>query len=242
MKLCKYCNVEKKLDFFPLRKSSKDGRRNKCKQCASLDRKNKGYRYKTSLTKDQIKAYNKEYNEKNKERILENKKKYYQENKEEILNDRKINRNVEYQRNYSKSYREENIEYFKLYRKEYEVYKKQTDPLYKLVSHIRASIKIILKKRKFTKKCKTQDILGCSFEEFKIYLESKFEDWMTWENRGLYNGEFNYGWDIDHIMPLSSAQTEEDVIKLNHYTNLQPLCSKVNRYIKKDKIEYDAEI
>ena len=39
MKLCKYCNVEKKLDFFPLRKSSKDGRRNKCKQCASLDRR-----------------------------------------------------------------------------------------------------------------------------------------------------------------------------------------------------------
>lgn len=28
---------------------------------------------------------------------------------------------------------------------------------------------------------------------FKKYLESKFEDWMNWENRGLYNGELNYG-------------------------------------------------
>lgn len=83
---------------------------------------------------------------------------------------------------------------------------------------------------------KTEDILGCTFEEFKIYLESKFENWMTWENRGLYNGDFDYGWDIDHIIPLSTAKTEEDVIKLNHYTNLQPLCSKLNRNVKKNQI------
>ena len=74
----------------------------------------------------------------------------------------------------------------------------------------------------------------------KLYLESKFEPWMNWENRGLYNGEFNHGWDIDHIIPISSAETEEDLIKLNHYTNLQPLCSKVNRNIKKNKIEYET--
>jgi len=78
------------------------------------------------------------------------------------------------------------------------------------------------------------DKLGCSFEEFKIYLESKFEDWMTWENKGLYNGYLNYGWDIDHKIPISSATTEEEMIKLNHYTNLQPLCSYTNRYIKRD--------
>jgi len=51
---------------------------------------------------------------------------------------------------------------------------------------------------------------------------------------GLYNGEFNYGWDIDHIIPISTAKTEDDVYKLNYYTNLQPLCSKINRYIKKN--------
>jgi hypothetical protein len=58
---------------------------------------------------------------------------------------------------------------------------------------------------------------------------------MSWDNYGKYNGELNYGWDIDHIIPQSSALNEEDVIKLNHYTNLQPLCSKVNRHIKRDK-------
>ena len=89
------------------------------------------------------------------------------------------------------------------------------------------------KRNGYTKKSKSIDIIGCSFEEFQEHLESKFESWMTWENKGIYNGELNYGWDIDHIIPLSSAKTEEDVIKLNHYTNLQPLCGYTNRYLKR---------
>ncbi len=67
-------------------------------------------------------------------------------------------------------------------------------------------------------------------------MESKFDPWMTWENYGIYNGELNYGWDIDHIVPLSSAVSPEELIGLFHYTNLQPLCSKINRNIKRNKI------
>ena len=59
---------------------------------------------------------------------------------------------------------------------------------------------------------------------------------MSWDNYGLYNGDLNYGWDVDHIIPLSSANTEEELINLCHYTNLQPLCSHTNRYIKRDNI------
>ena len=57
---------------------------------------------------------------------------------------------------------------------------------------------------------------------------------MNWNNYGIYNGEFNYGWDLNHIIPISSAKSEEEIIKLNHYTNLQPLCSKTNRDIKRN--------
>ena len=64
-------------------------------------------------------------------------------------------------------------------------------------------------------------------------MESKFENWMTWDNRGLYNGKLNYGWDIDHIIPISSAKSKEDIYRLNHYKNFQPLCSYTNRNIKK---------
>ena len=86
---------------------------------------------------------------------------------------------------------------------------------------------------------KTEKILGCTFDEFKNHLESKFESWMIWEKWGLYDGRTsNMGWDIDHIIPLSSAITEEDVIRLNHYTNLQPLCSYINRHVKMDKLDY----
>ena|ERR1035437_2683467 len=55
---------------------------------------------------------------------------------------------------------------------------------------------------------------------------------------GLYNGQPNYGWDIDHKTPISIGKTIEDIIALNHYTNLQPLCSYVNRNIKKDKLKF----
>ena len=109
--------------------------------------------------------------------------------------------------------------------------------LFNLKEKIRCLIKYSFKRNGFSKTSKTQQILGCTFEEFKQYLESKFESWMNWENRGLYNGELNFGWDIDHIIPISSAKTDEDIIKLNHYTNLQPLCSYTNRYIKINKIE-----
>ena len=59
---------------------------------------------------------------------------------------------------------------------------------------------------------------------------------MNWENKGKYNGELYYGWDLDHIIPLSNAINEKDIVKLNHFSNLQPLCSKINRDIKKDNI------
>ena len=58
------------------------------------------------------------------------------------------------------------------------------------------------------------------------------EPWMSWDNYGKYNGEYNFGWDFDHIIPLYTSKTELDVIKLNHYTNIQPLCSRINRDIK----------
>jgi hypothetical protein len=58
---------------------------------------------------------------------------------------------------------------------------------------------------------------------------------MSWDNYGKYNGELNYGWDLDHIIPLCTVTTIDELIKLNHYTNFQPLCSKVNRDLKREK-------
>jgi len=60
---------------------------------------------------------------------------------------------------------------------------------------------------------------------------------MNWQNYGNpVDGliEPNKTWDIDHIIPISSAINEDELLKLNHYTNLQPLCSYYNRFVKKN--------
>lgn len=128
---------------------------------------------------------------------------------------------------------------FKIIQRRYKNKKRKVDPLYKLhettANLIRGSLYAIDRK----KNGRTTQILGCTISNFKKYIESKFEPWMTWDNYGLYNGELNYGWDIDHIEPLfpkDVVRTEDDIVKLNHYTNLQPLCSKINRVIKRNNL------
>ena len=111
--------------------------------------------------------------------------------------------------------------------------RKKCDTLYRLKVTINKIIDKAFKRRNLVKPIPNKNILGCEYDYFLQYIESQFESWMNWDNRGLYNGEFNYGWDIDHIMPLKTAKNEIDMIKINHYTNFKPLCSKVNRYIKK---------
>jgi len=66
------------------------------------------------------------------------------------------------------------------------------------------------------------ELVGCDLQTLKEYIEKQFKEGMTWENHGFY------GWHIDHIIPLGTAKTEEEMIKLCHYTNLQPLWALEN--------------
>lgn len=94
--------------------------------------------------------------------------------------------------------------------------KLDTDPFFRFKSRIRTAIRASFSRTKKGKKVtKTETILGCSSEFFKLYIENKFSEGMSWNNMHL--------WHLDHIIPLSEAKTEEDVIKLCHYTNFQPL-------------------
>lgn len=75
----------------------------------------------------------------------------------------------------------------------------------------------------------TEEILGCTWEFFRDYIEEQFRDGMTWDNYGIH------GWHLDHIIPLATAKTDKEIYRLNHYTNLQPLWAEEN--LKKgDKI------
>lgn len=96
----------------------------------------------------------------------------------------------------------------------------QKEPLFKLKLDTRRLIGSYIKKKGLKKGTRTEALLGCSFEEFKEHIEKQFKPGMTWERRNK--------WHIDHIIPLATAKTEEEVIRLNHYTNLQPLWAEEN--------------
>ena len=185
----------------------------------------------TPEQKEAKRLYSKQYQLLNKEKIKAYKENYYKDNKNHIkeynLNNKdKIKQWVNDNRtiiNKQNSDRSKN--------------RYLNDIEYRLKINISNLIRKSLKqngiKKDNKKNSKTKNILGCSFIEFKTYIESMFEPWMTWQNKGLYNGELNFGWDLDHIKPISKAKSIEDIIILNHYTNFQPLCSKINIDIKK---------
>lgn len=162
---------------------------------------------------------------------IEKKQKIKDQQKEWIKNNKaKINESI-------KKWKKDNPVKLKEYYNKSIKKRKAIDELFRLKCRVRSTISKTLNRYNIIKKNKTSYILGCSVNEFKLYLESKFLSWMTWDNYGKYNGKLDYGWDIDHIVPLSSAKTEESVLQLCHYSNLQPLCSKINRDIKKDKTQ-----
>jgi hypothetical protein len=77
----------------------------------------------------------------------------------------------------------------------------------------------------------TDKIIGLNKNDFSCYIESLFEDGMTWDNRGGWEGEWdpeNPKWHLDHILPLSSVDNLEDKKHLWHYTNLRPMWGNKN--------------
>lgn len=103
------------------------------------------------------------------------------------------------------------------------------DPVFALAERVRSLIYIRLRSGGYTKRSRSTEILGCDWDFFKSHIERQFTKGMTWENRSE--------WHIDHIVPLASAKTEEDVIRLNHFTNLRPLWAKDN-IAKSDRITH----
>lgn len=169
MKKCKFCDTIKELDEFDKR-VAKSKKTNEVvtyyvNRC-KVCRRLKDIEYNKN-NKDLRDSYNKEYGQNNKEKISLNKKKYYSNNRDKIRDSKRI-----YMR-----------------KKRYE------DPLFKLRDGISGLIYHSIRKNGYKKNSKTETILGCSYEEFKLFIESKFQDGMTWDNKG--------DWHLDHIIPIS---------------------------------------
>lgn len=104
-----------------------------------------------------------------------------------------------------------------------------SDQIYRLKRRLRGRIRQIFCKMAKQKNCKTEDIVGCSWEQFYTHIERQFTKGMSWDRLDEIH--------IDHIIPLATAQTTDDIIRLNHFTNLRPLWAKDN-LIKNRKIQH----
>ena len=111
-------------------------------------------------------------------------------------------------------------EIFKQRAKERHKDRMATDPVYAMKYRLRNRTARAFKENGYPKTSKTAEILGCEWETLANHIESGFTDGMTWENRSE--------WHVDHIVPLASANTEDELIILCHYTNLQPLWAEDN--------------
>jgi len=249
-KKCSNCGIDKELTEFYKNSRYKYGVVGNCKVCFgekskkycknNREKRNSIQKNWRGQNKEKVKNYRKKYYDQNPEKfklisktylknnpekIKQSNKKYYWENleyhkKRGVLWNEK---NQEYRKYYRKKWRLENKEHIRIYKKT-----KYSEDIYdKLKNNLRGRINSFLKARKITKKNKTIEIVGCSPEFLKEYLEKKFVDGMSWDNRSQ--------WHIDHIIPLSSAKNEEEIYKLCHYTNLQPLWA-IDNLKKTDKI------
>ena len=155
--------------------------------------------------------------------MREYKRKWYQDHKEEIAAKQKANRPARRVANqkYAKTHRDHINQHI--------AERKQNDPVYKLKCQARKTIYSSFTRAGYVKQEKCESIVGLKQDAFIEYLLKTYEK--------------NYGksWDgeepvhVDHIIPLATANTEEDVIRLCHYTNLQLLTAKDN-ILKGDKL------
>jgi hypothetical protein len=151
--------------------------------------------------KDKVKAYQKDYKESNKDKLRFQKKAHYEINKDKI----RVQKNNYYNN------------------------KRKTDIQFKLSRNLRSRLNSAVNGN-YKSGSEIKD-LGCTIEQLKQYLESKFQSGMSWDNWTLD------GWHIDHIKPLASFDLTDrkQLLEACHYTNLQPLWATDN-LIKSDKL------
>jgi len=208
---CNVCNVEKNVDDFGFNPASKNGLKGYCKSCEAERSRNRRKKKpkKSTITESALETGMKICNSCN---IIKPINDFWKNSSKKVGVNCKC---IECE----KKYRQETLsEYQYEYQKKYKKDKLNNDPLYRLMKNLSRRIRLFMKKGNRT----TASIIGCSQETFRNWIENQFIEGMSWDNHG------QKGWQLDHIIPLASAKTEEEIIKLNHYTNLQPLWWKDN--------------
>ena len=137
-----------------------------------------------------------------------------------------FDKRVESQNKNIKLWRLANKDKWNAIKNRYRNKKRATDFAYLLCDRVRNITTQAFRVRKYSKKSRTHELLGCDWNFLKNHIEKQFNDGMSWENRNK--------WHIDHIIPLASAKSQNELEKLCHWTNLQPLWAIDNLKKKKN--------
>ena len=232
LKQCTKCGEEKKLEEFHKQAAAKDGRFPHCKLCEKA-RKARKYaedpdqerlraRASYHRRRDSVRRQQKEHYDENLERMRKRARDYHHSNYEQIRERRKTH-NVDPQRkvDYMKRYNRENRPRLRVLARRRHNRLMKTSPEYALQFRLRDRLNKAIKND--SKSGSAVRDLGCSIEELKRHLESKFNSRMNWKNWGTY-------WHIDHFFPLAQADLEDRVefLAVCNWRNLQPLTATAN--------------
>lgn len=215
-KLCPTCTQTKDLTEFNKNKSRKDGYQRECRKCCHVHNDKHYHTKKSPRLKENLKEGHKICSCCKQELLLVKFKPgkgrfEVGSNCKDCFN-KKWN---EYQKRTGQN-------------KKHNKLKRQTNPQWKLKQVLRCRYLDALKRHasggRVNKHHSAIELIGCSIDFYKQYLEQQFKPDMTWENHGIL-------WEIDHIKPCAAfdltniTQQHECFI----YTNTQPLYYSENR-------------
>lgn len=201
MNICSMCKESLPVTSFHKKNANKNKLASWCKKCCSSYKKQKRKKNRDEINKQKREEY---LNNIEEHRVR--KKNTYKRHKDQI----KARMKKYYENNKERILKRNSI-----YHKEYEKKKKEIDPVYKLKKQLRALMYNSLRNQGYTKKSKTYEILGTDRDTVLEYFRK------LWKDR--YNEELPDKYDIHHIIPCHTARTEDELIKLQHYMNLEPL-------------------
>ena len=149
------------------------------------------------------------------DRKAASKQRFKNPEKHKLLNKQWREGNKERHRQNAKDYYHNNKSHANEVKRKRRIIRRHSDPLYAFKEGVRSLVLRAFKNKNYTKSSQTHEIIGCEWADLSRHIESQFVDGMGWFNRSE--------WHVDHVIPLASAKSLDDIIRLNHYTNLQPL-------------------
>jgi hypothetical protein len=210
-KICYRCKQLKPIDEFPINRDKPDWRGKNCKPCNDAVKEAWRQANPEKARAAGRRKANRRKSLPNDER-LKYQRKWYANHKAE-------------QYKHSLNWRNKNRAKFNAYMVAYHKRRMASNPQYAFAYKIRSRVRLLLSGHR--KSAPTEQLLGCKIADFKKYLESQWEPWMSWDNYGNKEGN----WCIDHIVPVDAFNLDDpnDQRACFHFSNLRPLCRTKNR-------------